>query len=124
MSIRIGKQRIGSARSGMTYEDVTLSSPLLLSCQGTDPRITRIRTKGAWQGDLPTRRMKEELESHQEKGEEGLDWVKPDVTLSSPLWLTKRFVNKWVTHLPQLLGYRIHLLVFKISAPKILRRCI
>jgi hypothetical protein len=25
--------------------------------------------------------MKEELESHQEKGEEGLDWVKPDVTL-------------------------------------------
>jgi len=24
--------------------------------------------------------MKEELESHQEKGEEGLDWVKPDVT--------------------------------------------
>ena len=28
-------------------------------------------------------RMKEELESHQEKGEEGLDWVKPDVTLFS-----------------------------------------
>jgi len=26
--------------------------------------------------------MKEELESHQEKGEEGLDWVKPDVTPS------------------------------------------